>query len=67
MRLAEALNAAAFLINEHEHLFTCSSARRCNKPPHLTGAFNISREENEPGGPCPGKERRLVRAEIRAR
>jgi hypothetical protein len=67
MRLAEALNAAAFLVDENEDPFARSSARCRNETPHLIRAFNIAPKENEPGRACRGKERRLVRAEIRAR
>ena len=67
MRLAEALNAATLLIDKNEYPSSCSSARRCNEAQHLIRAFNITREENEPGGPRCGEKRSFGRGEMRAR
>jgi hypothetical protein len=67
MRLADALNAAAFLVHKNKDPFACSSTRSRDETPHLIRTFNIAREKNEPGGARRGEKRRFGRAEIRAR
>ena len=60
-RRAQALDPAAFLIDEHRRVMACGFAQRACQAAQLVGAFDIAGKQRETPGPDGAEQRQLVR------